>query len=94
MTVKKAIKKSFIVKNDKGLHTRPATEIVKCLAKFKSNITLQYGELTVNGKSLLGIMMLAAECGASINVEVCGEDAKECLKTLLDLAEKKFHMKY
>ena len=58
MTVKKTIKKFFIVKNDKGLHTRPATEIVKCLAKFKSNITLQYGELTVNGKSLLGIMML------------------------------------
>jgi phosphocarrier protein len=94
VTGKKSIKKFFVVKNDKGLHTRPATEIVKCLAKFKSNITLQYGPLTVNGKSLLGIMMLAAECGATVNVEVTGIDAKECLKTLLDLAELKFHMKY
>jgi phosphocarrier protein HPr len=94
MTEKKILKKAFIVKNDKGLHTRPATEIVKCLAKFKSNITLQYGDLKVNGKSLLGIMMLAAECGATVNVEVSGEDAKECLKTLLELANLKFHMKY
>jgi phosphocarrier protein HPr len=94
MTEKKVLKKFFIVKNDKGLHTRPATEIVKCLAKFKSNITLQYGELTVNAKSLLGVMMLAAECGAKVNVEVTGEDAKECLKTLLELAEQKFYMKY
>lgn len=94
MIEKKGIKKSFIIKNDKGLHTRPATEIVKCLAKFKSNVTLQYGELTVNGKSLLGIMMLAAECGATVNVEATGEDAKECLKTLLELADQKFHMQY
>ncbi len=94
MSAKTSIKKSFVVKNDKGLHTRPATEIVKCLSKFKSNITLQYGPLTVNGKSLLGIMMLAAECGATVNVEVTGVDAKECLQTLLDLAELKFHMKY
>ena len=94
MSDTKVIKKSFKVKNDKGLHTRPATEIVKCLAKFKANITLQYGDLTVNGKSLLGIMMLAAECGASVNVEAYGEDAKECIQTLLSLAEKKFHMEY
>ncbi len=94
MIEEKAIKKSFVVKNDKGLHTRPATEIVKCLAKFKSNVTLQYGELTVNGKTLLGIMMLAAECGATVKVEAVGEDAKECLKTLLELADQKFHMQY
>ena len=91
---KKSIKKSFVVKNDKGLHTRPATEIVKCLAKFKSNVTLKYGDLTVNGKSLLGIMMLAAECGASVHVEASGEDAEECIATLLELADQQFHMKY
>lgn len=94
MTGIKIIKKSFKIKNDKGLHTRPATEIVKCLAKFKSNITLQYGDLTVNGKSLLGIMMLAAECGATINVEASGEDCEKCMETLLALANKKFHMEY
>jgi len=94
MTTKKVLKKSFIVKNDKGLHTRPATEIVKCLARFKSHVTLQYGDLTVNGKSLLGIMMLAAERGAKVNIEISGEDADECAKTLLDLADKKFHMSY
>ena len=88
------IKDFFIVLNDKGLHTRPATELVKCATNYKSHVTLHYKNLSVNAKSLLGILMLAAARGAKIKVEVEGEDAEECIVALLDLAKKKFYMSY
>ena len=54
----------FRVKNSKGLHTRPSTELVKCALTFSSNIILYYKNFKVDGKSLLDILMLAAEKGA------------------------------
>ena len=84
----------FTVLNDKGLHTRPATELVKCLSSFKCHISLSYQDLCVNGKSLLGILMLAATRGAKIKIEAEGDDAEEAISSLLLLAQDKFHMKY
>lgn len=91
---KTKFKDTITVINEKGLHTRPATELVKCAALYKSQITLRYQNLTVNGKSLLGILMLAAARGAKIGIEVEGEDAEECMKALLQLAENKFYLSY
>jgi phosphocarrier protein HPr len=85
---------SFIVINEKGLHTRPSTELVKCASSFKSRISLQYQDLSVNAKSLLGILMLAAARGAKITVEAIGDDAKEAVKSILELATNKFYIKY
>jgi phosphocarrier protein HPr len=87
-------KDSFVVINEKGLHTRPSTELVKCATTFKANITLFYQDLTVNAKSLLGILMLAASRGARVHVEAEGEDAEEAIKTILNLARHKFNIKY
>lgn len=87
-------KNIFIVINEKGLHTRPSTELVKCAAQFKSEINLSYQDLTVNAKSLLGILMLAAAKGAKVQVEAAGEDAKEAIDAILNLAESKFNIKY
>jgi len=87
-------KDSFIVINEKGLHTRPSTELVKCAASFKAQVTLIYQNLTVNAKSLLGILMLAAARGAKIQIEAEGEDAEEAIKSILLLASKKFNIKY
>lgn len=87
-------KGSFIVINEKGLHTRPSTELVKCAASFKSQVTLIYQNLTVNGKSLLGILMLAASRGAKINIEAVGEDAEAAVQSILNLARNKFNIKY
>jgi len=87
-------KNIFIVINEKGLHTRPSTELVKCAAQFKSEINLSYQDLTVNAKSLLGILMLAAAKGAKVQVEASGEDAKEAIDAILNLAESKFNIKY
>ena len=85
---------AFVVLNEKGLHTRPSTELVKCAASFKSDINLTYQDLTVNAKSLLGILMLAAAKGAKVQIDAVGEDADEAISAILDLAENKFNIKY
>lgn len=85
---------AFIVVNEKGLHTRPSTELVKCASSFKSQITLHYQALVVNAKSLLGILMLAASRGSKIRIEAIGVDAEAAVDALLALAKAKFHIKY
>jgi len=94
MISQEKVKDFFIVQNKKGLHTRPATELVKCTAMYKCNITLCYQDLTVNGKSLLGILMLAAVRGAKIEVIAEGDDAQLAINALLDLAKNQFYMPY
>lgn len=85
---------TFIVKNDKGLHTRPSTELVKCAAAFSARVNLFYRNYAVNAKSLLGILMLAAERGSKIRVEAAGEDAQEAVASILELAKNKFNINY
>lgn len=80
--------------NEKGLHTRPSTELVKCASSFKAVINLTYQDLTVSAKSLLGILMLAAAKGAKVHIEAEGQDAEDAIKALLLLAENKFNVKY
>ena len=96
---KKADKKNratgcFVVKNDKGLHTRPSTEIVKCASSYKADIRLVYHKVEVNAKSLLGILMLAAVKGAKVVVTAFGEDADEAVASLVELSKNKFNMHY
>jgi phosphocarrier protein len=91
MTKVKAI---LTILNDRGLHTRPSTELVKCAAGFDAQVTLTYKENQVNAKSLLGILLLAAERGAKITVEAEGPQAKEVIAALLKLAAARFHIKY
>lgn len=71
--------------NRNGLHARPAAEIVKLAAKFKSDITIVKDDLDVNGKSIMGVMMLAAECGSSITIRANGADADQAVQALMDL---------
>ncbi|HSW86931.1 MAG TPA: HPr family phosphocarrier protein [Rhabdochlamydiaceae bacterium] len=92
--MRRKVKDSFIVVNEKGLHTRPSTELVKCATSFKSQVTLCYQNLSVNAKSLLGILMLAAARGARIQVEAVGDDAEDAVKGILNLARNKFNIKY
>lgn len=99
ISVKPALKKRkaqgfFVVANDRGLHTRPSTEIVKCAAGFKSDVKLVYQKLEVSAKSLLGVLMLAAAKGAKIAVTAEGIDADEAVASLLLLASKNFNIKY
>jgi phosphocarrier protein len=72
------------------LHARPAAEIVKLAAKYASEITVIRDELEVNGKSIMGVMMLAAECGSTLQLKAEGPDAKEALDALERLIGSKF----
>ena len=76
--------------NKAGLHARPAAEIVKLAAKYSSDITVVREDLEVNGKSIMGVMMLAAECGSTLQLKAEGPDAKEALDALEQLIESKF----
>jgi phosphocarrier protein len=76
--------------NKNGLHARPAAEIVKLAAKFKSEITVIRDDLDVNGKSIMGVMMLAAEHGSSITFRAEGPDAEQALDALATLVRNKF----
>jgi len=87
-------KSHFVVLNARGLHTRPSTEIVKCLTKFKSDVSLKYRSTKVNGRSLMGILMLAAERGSKIEVTASGDDAEEAVNALVLLAQNQFYIKY
>ncbi len=88
------VKGAFVVRNDRGLHTRPCTEIVKCAAGYKAEIWLAHGKMVVNAKSLLGILTLAATRGTKIKIEAIGKDAEEAVSSLLDLANRNFNMQY
>jgi phosphocarrier protein len=76
--------------NKLGIHARPAAEIVKAAGKFKSNITIVRDDLEVNAKSIMGVMMLAAECGATITLRATGEDAESALDALCAVIANKF----
>jgi phosphocarrier protein HPr len=77
--------------NPLGMHARPAAEFVKLANRFRATIALRKGELTVNGKSIMGVMMLAAECGSSVQIQTDGEDAAEAMEALLALVADGFH---
>ena len=76
--------------NKLGLHARPAAEIVKTAARFASNITLIRDDLEVNGKSIMGVMMLAAEFGSTITLRADGPDEDQALDALAALVANKF----
>ena len=75
--------------NRNGLHARPAAEIVKLASKFQAEITIVKDDLDVNGKSIMGVMMLAAEHGSSITLRAEGPDAAQALDALATLVVNK-----
>jgi phosphocarrier protein HPr len=82
--------RSVQIVNKHGLHARPAAEMVKAASKFKSDITISRDDLEVNGKSIMGVMMLAAEFGATITLKANGPDADDALDALSSLVAARF----
>lgn len=82
--------RSVQIVNKHGLHARPAAEMVKAAARYKCDITITRDDLEVNGKSIMGVMMLAAEYGASITLKADGPDADEALEALALLVSSRF----
>ena len=84
------VERSVQVTNKNGIHARPAAEIVKIAAKYKSQITLGRDDLEVNGKSIMGVMMLAAECGSVVLLRADGPDAAEAVVAIEGLITNGF----
>lgn len=76
--------------NRLGLHARAAAKFVNCASEFDSNVQVEREGRRVNGKSIMGVMMLAAACGTSILVEADGEDEEATLEALEALVRNRF----
>lgn len=79
-----------VVVNSLGMHARPAAQVVRLASQFKSNVELQHDGQVVNGKSIMGVMTLAAECGATVRVRAEGEDEEAAVAALLALIAQGF----
>lgn len=73
------------IANELGLHARPAAQFVRMATTFASNIELVRDGVSVNGKSIMGVMMLAAECGAEVVIRADGSDEDDAVQALHDL---------
>ena len=82
--------KEFTIKNRLGIHARPAAKLSKIANEFESTIRVMKDGLEVNGKSIMGIMMLAAAEGNVIQIEAEGPDEKDAIRALGDMIENKF----
>ncbi len=78
------------ITNELGMHARAATKFVQAANKFKSAITVEKDGQTVNGKSIMGVLMLVAAKGTFITVTCDGEDAADALTALITLVKDKF----
>jgi phosphocarrier protein HPr len=84
------IERAVQIANKNGLHARPAAEMVKIASRFKSEITIVRDDLEVNGKSIMGVMMLAAEFGATLTIRAHGTDAQQAVDAIAELIARKF----
>ena len=85
-----AIRRELPIINQRGLHARASAKFVKCAETFKAEIEVTRDGQTVPGTSIMGLMMLAAHIGTSIQVEAWGEDAEQALDALAELVGNKF----
>ena len=84
------IERTATVMNPLGVHARPAAQLVKLANTFRSEIQLVKDGVPVNGKSIMGVMILAAECGSNITVRAEGDDAEAAVGALIQLVTSGF----
>ena len=84
------MQKSFIIINRLGLHARAAAQLVQAANRFNSDVLVEKDDIEVNGKSIMGILLLAAPKGTEISVTVSGDDESEAMDALANLIEDGF----
>ena len=82
--------KTLVIKNKLGLHAKPAGMFVREATKYKSSIAVVKDGLEVNGKSIMGLMLLAAESGSKLVIKADGPDEAQALAALENLFNKRF----
>ncbi len=85
-----AIIRTVVIENPLGLHARPAALFVQAASRYACDVYVTREDIRVSGKSIMGVMMLAAEQGAEITIEVDGEGEAECLAVLIRLVKGGF----
>jgi phosphocarrier protein HPr len=81
------VERDCLVRNRMGLHARPAAKIVQAANRFRCDVTLSKDDQSVNGKSIMGVLMLAAAQGTSVHVRAEGEGAAEAVEAITRLFE-------
>ncbi len=84
------VQREVTIKNRSGLHTRPAATLVKLAAKFKSEFKILKDGMEINGKSIIGVMTLAAEQGSSMVLQFSGEDEEAAADAIVGLFDRGF----
>jgi len=84
------IERKVTVLNKMGLHARPSSRLVQKAAAFKSDVHIRRENQVINGKSIMGVMMLAAAQGTELTLSASGADEEQTLAALVELFEKKF----
>ncbi len=84
------VEREITIKNRSGLHTRPAATLVKTAAGFKSDFLIYKDGMEINGKSIIGVMTLAAEQGAALLLKFEGPDEESAATAVVDLFERGF----
>ena len=90
MTDEETLNATARIPNKRGLHARASAKIVEAAARFRSTITVTKDGQSVNARSIMGLMMLAASLGTEIRITVTGPDADDALRAILALIDAKF----
>jgi len=84
------ISNSVTIVNKLGLHARAATRLVNCASAFECEVWIGNGEKSVNGKSIMGVLTLAASKGTDLTIETDGTDKKEAIESIIELIKNRF----
>jgi phosphocarrier protein len=84
------VRREYVIKNRLGLHARAAAQLVKTANRFRSEVIIEKEGIEVNGKSIMGLLMLAAPQGSRISVGVSGADAEQALLAIGQLIDDGF----
>ncbi len=90
MTEGPSVEQRLQITNELGMHARAATKFVQTANKYTSAVTVEKDGQTVNGKSIMGVLMLVASKGTSIRVRARGDDARRCVDALAQLVDNRF----
>jgi len=85
-----SFERDVVIKNKLGIHARPAAMLVQLSNKFRSEIFITKDSMSVSGKSIMGVMTLAASRGTKLKIKAVGEDAEEAVNKIISLFEQKF----
>jgi phosphocarrier protein len=91
MTSGRTVRATVTIMNKRGLHARASAKFVETAARFQSEVTVTKGDTSVSGRSIMGLMMLAASLGSAIELAAEGPDAEEAVEALAALIAVKFH---